>query len=69
MTHAEDVLAITVQNAISYAVVAISFQFNSLIPPPERIVEWLLGATVAISMIAYNCVRLYQALKSGKHKE
>ena len=69
MTQYEDTLATAVQNVVSMSVVAMTFRWTALIPPPERMVEWVLGAAVAVSILTYNIIRIAQAIKKKKTDE
>lgn len=63
MSNQEDIVISIGQNVLSAVVIATTFHWDSLIPAADRIVEWILGAAVAVSILVYNIVRIYQALK------
>ena len=63
MSNHEDIIATATQNVISLSVIAATFRWSAFIPPPERMIEWILGALVAVSILTYNIIRIVQAIK------
>ena len=70
MGHTEDIVATATQNVISLSVIAATFRWSVFIPPPERMIEWMLGALVAVSILVYNIIRIIQAIKyKGRNRK
>jgi len=68
MTHFEDNLITVGQNVLSITLMAASFKWTSLLPPPDRIIEFVLGVLVGLSVVVFNIVRTWQSIKQ-KRKE
>jgi hypothetical protein len=63
---AEETLEIVGTNAVSWFVVLATFNINSVIPPPDRLIEWCLGLMVAVSVVAFNSIRAYHYWKQSR---
>ena len=61
LNKVEDIVAIVAQNIASLTVVFATFSWKTVLPPPERFVEWIVGLMVAMTLIAFNVLRGYQA--------
>ena len=61
LSKVEDIVAIIGQNIASLTVVFATFSWKTVLPPPERFVEWTVGLMVAMTLIAFNVLRGYQA--------
>ena len=64
--NAEETLEIVGTNAVSWFVVLATFNVNSMIPPPDRLIEWGVGLMVAASVVVFNVVRAYHYWKQSR---
>ena len=67
--HIQELAEYTGLNVASVTFLALTFRWDMLIPPPDRIVEWSIGLMVGVSILVLNIaklVKLYQDIKSKK---
>ena len=53
----DKIIEIVATNAVSWFIVAATFSYTELIPSADRIVEWIVGLVVAMSIICFNIIR------------
>jgi hypothetical protein len=55
-------------NIASSLFLAATFRWDMLIPPPERIVEWVVGLTVGLTIIVLNVAKLVKIYTDSRRK-
>jgi len=64
----QEIIETAVTNIVSWTIVAATFNYSSLIPNPENLIQWTVGLMVGISVTAYNFMRLIQAVDDYREK-
>jgi hypothetical protein len=64
----QEIIETTVTNIVSWTIVAATFNYSSLIPSTENIIQWSLGLCVMVSVMTYNAIRSIQAYDDWKQK-
>ena len=68
--QANELLEYAGANIASTLFLLVTFRWHELIPGPDRLVEWGIGLTVGVSLIALNIikgVKYYREIKNQRH--
>jgi hypothetical protein len=66
--HIQELAEYTGLNIASVTFLALTFRWDMLIPPPDRIVEWSVGLMVGVSILVLNIAKLIKLYYDTKNK-
>ena len=66
--HIQELAEYTGLNIASVTFLALTFRWDMLIPPPDRIVEWSVGLMVGVSILVLNIAKLVKLYYDAKNK-